>query len=191
MKLLKEHYFIIGIILLIVSIIYPLFKIETLGKKALLNYKLVNKQNIEASIEFRNVNILQDDISSIKNDVIDKKNKLNELVQKSYELNDKINTVFNDSLTDKTIADSLYDFYSGKLLLNEQNIDSLNSIFDAQSNVLLKKINDHSDETETHQIQILNCNEQTALLLINIGLLFVYIFLMIIGINKSLKMIRS
>ncbi len=180
-----------GIVLLVLSILFPLFKIEKLSTSIIISNRMIKESAAGRNMIIRSGEIIKDEINAVQKLMFASKNLLNEFIQQSYELNEEINKIFNDTLLDIESADSINTLYSNKLLKNENQIDSVNKIFNHQSDSLIDKINEFADISYKIEIKDVSRKEHLSLLLINLFLALVYIALIVIGVKQSLLLIRK
>ena len=183
--------FLLGVLLLILSILFPLFKFEQHGVSIISQIKESKIYKEKAKADNRTSEMLKNEISTIQKTMETSKNQLNELIQQSFELNEEINTIFRDTLLDVESADSVNNLYTKKLLINENSIDSVNTMFNQQSDALISKINEFAYSSSNTQLQIIKSLEQKQLIILNIIFIIVYLTLMIFGVKKSKILMKN
>ncbi|NOZ45361.1 MAG: hypothetical protein GXO79_01115 [Chlorobi bacterium] len=186
--------FITGIILLIVFIFVPVFKIEKLGTSIIKNqYKQRIARFQISEVENRN-NSIKNEINELQQVLMNSKSVINELMQQTYALNEEINTSFTDSLINKQIADSLDHFYNNKLSLNDRKIDSASIKFNEQSDSLiikLIKLKNYSNLSLELNIKNEKLDKHIFVFWYKILFVIIYLLIMIFGIKKAKKMIQN
>lgn len=136
----SSHLFIFGLILIIFSVTFFPVKIERISKK--YYEQLTENRKNSAREHFQTIkhNLLNEEVENLSLNVDELNQKLNNAITKSNETNEAMTNLLIEAEGKKQLLDSLQRMYDNEILTYEKEVDSLNSLFRKNSNLLIDQM---------------------------------------------------
>lgn len=95
----------------------------------------------------RKIRNLQDESQIINEQVVESNNELNALIRESNQINNRVSELLEGALSSPALRDSIDSLYQCQVQRIEPSIDSVNTVFNEKTNLLVKQL------TEIRQLE--------------------------------------